>query len=143
MIDRSMDLPAALDRLSRHKNAVLITLRADGRAQSSDIVYAVDGDRIRISVTDDRAKTRNLRRDNRAVLHFTDPATWSYLSVDALADVSAVAAAPDDDTVDALVDLYRAVAGEHDDWDSYRDAMVADGRCIVTLTPRSVTGQLH
>jgi PPOX class probable F420-dependent enzyme len=138
-----MDIRTALDRLAGHKNAVLITLRRDGRAQSSDIVYVVEGDTIRISVTDDRAKTRNLRRDNRAVLHFTDPASWSYLSIDALAEVSPVAASPDDATVDALVDLYRGIAGDHDDWDAYRAAMVADGRCIVTLHPQSVTGQLN
>ncbi|MEZ5247255.1 MAG: PPOX class F420-dependent oxidoreductase [Acidimicrobiales bacterium] len=138
-----MDISAALDRLAGHKNAVLITLRRDGRAQSSDIVYVVDGEAIKISATDDRAKTRNLRRDNRAVLHFTDPASWSYLSIDAIAEVSPVAAASDDATVDALVGLYRAIAGEHDDWDAYRAAMVDDGRCIVTLHPQSVTGQLN
>ena len=138
-----MDIAAALDRLTNHKNAVLITLRRDGRAQSSDIVYAVDGTTIKISVTDDRAKTRNLRRDDRAVFHFTDPENWSYLSIDATAEVSPVAAAPDDATVDALVSLYRSIVGEHENWDEYRASMVADGRCVVTLTPQSVTGQLH
>lgn len=138
-----MDLDVALDRLSHHKNAVLITLRRDGRAQSSDIVYAVDGNTIKISVTDDRAKTRNLRRDERAVLHFSDPGSWSYLSIDATAEVSPVAQSPDDATSDALVALYRVIAGEHDDWDDYRASMVADGRCVITLTPQSVTGQLH
>ena len=138
-----MDVSAALDRLAGHRNAVLITLRRDGRAQSSDIVYVVDGDTIKISVTDDRAKTRNLRRDDRAVFHFTDPASWSYVSVDATAEVSPVTTSPHDATADALVDIYRAIAGEHDDWDAYRAAMVDEGRCVVTLTPRSVTGQLN
>lgn len=139
-----MDLPTALERLRRHRHAVLITLRRDGRAQSSDIVYVVgDDDTIRISVTDDRAKTRNLRRDERAVFHFTDPAGWSYLSVEATAAVSPVAVAPDDATVDALVEVYRGVAGEHDDWDAFRAAMVDEGRCVVTLSPRRVTGQLN
>ena len=138
-----MDVSTALDRLTGHKNAVLITLRRDGRAQSSDIVYMIDENTIKISVTDDRAKTRNLRRDNRAVFHFTDPASWSYVSIDAIAEVSPVAETPDEATVDALVDIYRAIAGEHDDWDAYRAAMVDEGRCLVTLTPQSVTGQLN
>lgn len=138
-----MDITAALERLADHKNAVLITLRRDGRAQSSDIVYAVDGDKIKISVTRDRAKTRNLLRDSRAVLHFTDPASWSYASVDAVAEVSPAALAPDDAVADALVALYRSVAGEHDDWAEYRAAMVDEGRCVITLTPQSVTGQLR
>lgn len=138
-----MDLSAALERLATHKNAVLITLRKDGRAQSSDIVYAIDGDTIKISVTHDRAKTRNLLRDERAVFHFSDPASWSYLSIDAVAAVSPAATTPDDATADALVAVYRAIAGEHDNWDEYRAAMVEEGRCVITLTPRSVHGQLH
>lgn len=138
-----MDIAAALDRLARHKHAVLITLRRDGRAQSSDIVYAVDGPTIKISVTADRAKTRNLQRDDRVVFHFTDPGSWSYVSVDATAEVSPVAQSPDDATTDALVELYRAIQGDHDDWDEYRAAMIDEGRCVVTLTPQSVTGQLH
>lgn len=138
-----MDIAAALDRLADHKHGVLITLRRDGRAQSSDVVYGIDGHTIKISVTDGRAKTRNLRRDDRAVFHVTDPASWSYVSIDATAEVSPVARTPDDATVDALVDLYRRISGEHDDWDDYRATMVADGRCVITLTPQSATGQLN
>ncbi|MEQ8839845.1 MAG: PPOX class F420-dependent oxidoreductase [Acidimicrobiales bacterium] len=138
-----MEISTALARLADHKNATLITLRRDGRAQSSDIVYAVDADVIRISVTHDRAKTRNLLRDPRAVLHFSDPSTWSYLSIDATAAVSPVADDVDGPVADQLVALYRIVAGEHDDWAEFRAAMVEEGRCVITLTPRSVTGQLH
>ncbi len=138
-----MEIAEALARAANHTNATLITLRRDGRAQSSDIVYAVVGDQIKISVTHDRAKTRNLIRDNRAVFHFSDPSSWSYLSIDAIADVSPITVAADDATADALVEVYRAVAGEHDNWDEFRAAMIAEGRCVVTLTPQSVTGQLH
>ena len=47
--------------------------------------------------------------------------------------LSAPAAAPDDDTVEALVALYRNVAGEHPDWDEYRRAMVTDRRVLLAL----------
>ena len=53
-----------------------------------------------------------------------------------------MATAPDDPTVDALVDLYRSLSGEHDDWDDYRRAMVADGRLVLRLTPTSAYGML-
>ncbi len=138
-----MEIATALERLAAHKTATLITLRRDGRAQSSDIVYAVDGDTISISVTHDRAKTRNLIRDPRVVFHFSDPASWSYLSIDATATVSPVATSPDHPTVDELIALYRIVAGEHDDWDEFRAAMVDEGRCVITLALNSATGQLH
>ena len=56
--------------------------------------------------------------------------------------LSPVASAPDDATVDALVDYYRRGSGEHDNWDEYRAAMVADGRLVATFTATSATGML-
>lgn len=138
-----MDIEQALGWIDGRRTGVLITLRSDGRAQSSDIAYAVMGDHIAISVTHDRAKTRNIARDPRVVLHVTDPPSWSYVSIDAAAELSAVATDPDDAAADELVEVYRAVAGEHDDWAAYRRAMVDDGRCVIRLTPRSVTGQIN
>ena len=38
-----------------------------------------------------------------------------------------------DATVEALIDVYRTIAGEHPDWDEYRAAMVADQRVVLTL----------
>lgn len=138
-----MDLERATTWAGQRSDGVLITLRRDGRAQSSDISYWLHDGQFWISLTTDRAKTANIRRDPRVVLHITDRSTWSYLSFDATADVGAVAAAPDDATADDLVDYYRAVAGEHDDWDDYRAAMVRDRRLIVRVTPHSVVGQIN
>jgi hypothetical protein len=53
-----------------------------------------------------------------------------------------VASAPDDATADALVEYYRQVSGEHPDWDEYRQAMVADQRLILELTPTHAYGML-
>jgi PPOX class probable F420-dependent enzyme len=136
-----MDVGEALDWARRHSNGVLITIRADGRPQSSDIVYVVDGDRFVISVTDDRAKTRNMRRDARVVLHVTSPEEWSYAAFDGIAELSPVASDVDDATCDALCAYYRAARGEdHPDWDDYRRAMVADKRLVVTVRPTSAVG---
>jgi hypothetical protein len=35
--------------------------------------------------------------------------------------------------VEALIDVYRSISGEHSDWDDYRRAMVADDRLVLTL----------
>lgn len=43
--------------------------------------------------------------------------------------------------VEALVDYYRAAAGEHPDWDEYRAAMVSDQRVLMVLTVEKVYGQ--
>ena len=146
-----MELTKALVWASERKHAVLITIRGDGRPQSSDIVYGVNlagenqsNGSFVISLTDSRAKTRNLRRDPRAVLHITEPASWSYLSFDGTVALSPTVAQPDDDVADALADYYALVAGHpHPDWQEYRDSLVAEGRLLATFTPSSVVGQVH
>jgi uncharacterized protein len=138
-----MDLDTAIVWAAARKNGVLITIRADGRPQSSDIVYAVDDGRFVISLTETRAKTRNMRRDPRVVLHITDPASWSYLALDGTAELSAVTTSPGDRTSDDLVAYYERVAGRpHDDWDEYRRAMVAEQRLLASIAPTSAVGQI-
>jgi hypothetical protein len=41
-----------------------------------------------------------------------------------------------------LITYYRALSGEHEDWDSYRAAMVAERRAVVRLTPDRAYGML-
>lgn len=139
-----MEINEALEWITGRRTGVLITIRRDGRPQSSDIAYAVIDGVVKISVTDDRAKTRNMMRDNRVVLHVTAPDEWSYVSLDGTVELSDVAAAPDDAAADELVEYFRAVTGEeHSDWDDYRRSMVTDGRRIVRFTPTTATGQIN
>ncbi|MGY9081444.1 MAG: PPOX class F420-dependent oxidoreductase [Acidimicrobiales bacterium] len=126
------------------KHAVLITLRQDGRAQSSDVSYTVVDDAIVVSLTATRAKTANMRRDSRVVVHITDPDTWSYVSFDAVAELGPVTTDPNDEAANALVDYYGRVAGEaHPDWDEYRAAMISERRQLAYLRPSSAVGQIH
>ena len=139
-----MDMDTALAWAADRTDAVIITIRSDGRPQSSDISYHLVDGVFTISVTTDRAKTANMRRDPRIVLHLTDRPSWSYLSFDGTVELSPPATAPDDATADALVEYYEAVAGEpHPDWDEYRRAMVDEGRLLVRFTPTSVVGQIN
>jgi PPOX class probable F420-dependent enzyme len=125
---------------------VLCTLKADGRPQLSNINYQYypgQDDRfgvIKVSITADRAKYRNLLRDGRASLHVTTPDFWSYAVAEADAELSAVAADPGDETVRELIELFRDVQGEHPDWDDYRRAMVADRRVVLRLPVHRVYG---
>jgi PPOX class probable F420-dependent enzyme len=130
--------PAAgplLDLLKEHRTGVLVTLKKDGRPQLSNVSYAYDGTTrtISVSVTDDRAKTRNLRRDPRASFYVSTPDLGAYLVVEGDAELSPVAADPHDATVEELIQVYRAIQGEHPDWDEYRAAMVADRRLVIRL----------
>lgn len=129
-----MDTSTLRELVGSERQGVLVTLKRDGRPQLSNIMYVVgDDDVIRISVTDSRAKTANLRRDPRASLHVTTDDFWKYAVVEGTASLTPVAAQPDDDTVEQLVEYYRQLAGEHDNWDEYRAAMVDDGRLLVKL----------
>src|SRR6056297_1748346 len=138
-----MELSAALDVSRDKRNGMLLTLKSDGRPQSSNIAFVVgDDDVIRISVTDDRAKTANLRRDPRASLHVNRDDFWAYAVIEADVTMLPVATSPDDTTVDALAEYYRTLAGEHDDWAEYRQAMVDDGRLLLELRPTHAYGML-
>ncbi len=135
-----MDLTRALQLASERKLGTLVTLKRDGRPQLSNIMYAIADGIVRISVTDGRAKTANLRRDPRGSLYVTQPDGWAYLVLEGDAEPTPVATAPDDAVVDELVELYRSLQGEHSDWDEYRRAMVADHRLVVRLRPNHAYG---
>jgi PPOX class probable F420-dependent enzyme len=139
-----MQISEAIEFVAERKNGMLLAIKSDGRPQSSNIAYVVnDAGQILISVTEGRAKTKNLRRDPRASLHVNRDDFWAYVVVEADVELTPVAASPDDDTVDQLVEYFRAVAGEHDNWDEYRQAMVDDQRLILTLTPTHAYGMLQ
>jgi PPOX class probable F420-dependent enzyme len=115
----------------RHK-MVLITHRADGSLQSSPVTGGVDTEgRLVIASYPQRAKTTNIRRAGRAsVTVLSDDFNGPYVQIDGEAEVVDLP-----DAVDALVDYYRAIAGEHPDWDEYRQAMVDQGKCLIRLVP--------
>ncbi|MET8952214.1 PPOX class F420-dependent oxidoreductase [Streptomyces sp. NPDC004393] len=126
---------ALLALLSEGHGGVLVTLKRDGRPQLSNVSHAYDPEEhiIRVSLTDDRAKTRNLRRDPRASYHVTSPDRWAYTVAEGTAELSPVAQDPYDPTVEELVRLYRDIAGEHPDWEDYRATMVRDRRLVLRL----------
>ena len=98
---------------------------------------------LRFSVTDGRAKTINLRRDPRASFHVTTAGGWSYAVAEGTAELSPVASDPADATVEELIEIFRAIRGEHPDWQEYRNAMVADRRLVIRLPAQRVYGWLR
>lgn len=138
-----MELDDAVAAARANHQSVLTTLRRDGLPQLSNVLHWVGDDGlIRVSTTTDRAKYHNLRRRPWAALKVDGESFWSYAVIEAEASFSSVAAAPDDAAVDELVAYFRAVSGEHADWDDYRRAMVAEHRVVVRLTPTRAYGAL-
>ncbi len=126
-----MDLDEARAYVREHSHAVLSTVRRDGSPQMSPVAATVDGQgRVVVSSRATAYKTKNLRRDPRAWLCvFPDGFYGPWVQVEGTV---AVLSLPD--ALEPLVDYYRAVAGEHDDWDAYRRAMVEEQRCLLQVT---------
>ncbi len=127
------DLDHYLSLLEERRRGALVTLKADGRPQLSnvDVEYLAQSRTIRFSTTADRAKVHNLRRDPRISLHVTTPDGGAYAVYEGVAELSAVSAERDDEVVEELIELFRGVQGEHPDWDDYRRAMVEDRRLVI------------
>ena len=123
-------------------HGVLVTLRSNGRPQLSNVSHTYDPETrlVRVSVTDTRAKVRNLRRDPRASFHVTSRDFWHWAVGDGIAELTPVATDPQDATVEELIEVYRAIAGEHPDWDDFRRAMVADRRLVLRLRVERIYG---
>ena len=138
-----MELSHAVDFARTNPHSVLVTLRRDTRPQLSNVMHNVGDDGvIRISITADRAKYKNLLREPWAALHVTQADFYAYAVLEGLVELTPVATRTDDATVDELVAYYRAAMGEHDDWNAYRQAMVADRRVIARFQPARAYGML-
>jgi PPOX class probable F420-dependent enzyme len=138
-----MELATAHAFAAERRNGVLVTLKRDGRPQLSNIVYQFADGTFRISITSDRAKYVNLRRDPRASIYVGRDDFGAYVVFEGDAEVSAPARDPHDASADALVALYRSIAGEHPDWEDYRRAMVADNRAVVTVKVTNAYGMAN
>ena len=134
---------ALLDLLAGGHRGVLATIRRDGRAQLSNVVHCFDPQTkvIQISTTAERAKTRNLQRDPRATYYVPGANFWTFVVADAIAELSPVAQTNDDAVVDELVEVYRAISGDHPDWDEYRASMVNEQRLVIRLHVGRVYGK--
>lgn len=134
---------ALLDLLAGGHRGVLATIRRDGRAQLSNVVHCFDPQTnvSQISTTADRTKTRNLQRDPRATYYVPGSDFWKFVVADATAELSPVAQTNDDVVVDELVEVYRAISGDHPDWGEYRASMVNDQRLVIRLHLGRVSGK--
>ncbi|MET8649979.1 PPOX class F420-dependent oxidoreductase [Nocardia aurea] len=136
-----MELSTALDFAGATNRSVLTTIRRNGRPQLSNVLHIIGDDGIiRISITADRAKYHNLRRDPWAAIHVTREDFFAYAVVEGTVELTPVAESPDDPAVDELVAYYRQASGEHPDWPDYRRAMVEDRRVLARLTPTNAYG---
>ena len=129
----AVDLDGLLDFVRPRHRALLITRRADGSPQASPLTCGVDDSgRLVMSTYPERAKTANARRDaSVSVVILSDEWNGPWVQIDGDAEVLDLP-----ESVEPLVEYYRNLAGEHPDWDEYREAMVKQGKSIIRVTPR-------
>ena len=134
-----IDLERVRQFLRVRHDGILATIKRDGRPQLSNILYLLDDDgRIKISVTQARAKTHNLRRDPRASLHVQGRDRYEYLVAEGTAEL-----VEGEGLSEALRHYYRKVRGEHPDWSEYDAAMLAEQRLLLSISVERAYGQLR
>ena len=129
----TVDLEGLLEFVRPRHRALLITRRADGSPQASPLTCGVDDSgRLVMSTYPERAKTANARRDPAvSVVVLSDEWNGPWVQIDGDAEVLDLP-----DSVEPLVEYYRNIAGEHPDWDEYREAMRTQGKSLIRVTPR-------
>ena len=130
-----VDRGALLDFARPRHHLILVTTRRDGTPQASPVTGGVDADgRFVISSYPERAKARNARRHpDVSVLVLSDDFGGAWVQADGTCEVLDVTESPE--ALDAFVDYYRCIAGEHPDWDEYRQAMLDQRKCLLRVTP--------
>ena len=126
-----MDLDEAREVVREQHRAVLATIRGDGTPQMSPVLVGVDAEgRVLVSTREAALKVRNLRRDPRLWLCvLPDGFFGRWVQLEGRAEIVSLP-----DAMDGLVDYYRRVSGEHDDWDDYREAMRRERRVLLRVT---------
>ncbi len=125
-----MQIEDALSFAATHHRAILGTFRSDGMPSLTPILVATDdGGRLTISTRETAYKTRHVRANPQVVgCVVTDQFFGDWVQFEGQAEVWSLPGA-----MDGLIDYYRRVAGEHHDWDEYRQSMERERRCLLRI----------
>lgn len=129
--ERTVDLAVLVEFARGKHQLILATTRRDGRPQLSPVTGVLtETGHILISTYPGRAKAKNLRRDGRASVLLMGGFDGPWVQVDGDGEVVDMP-----DAGDGLVEYFRAISGEHSDWDEYRQAMTDQGKSLIRITP--------
>ncbi len=125
-----MDLDRAREFVRRHHHAILATRTGDGGIQQSPVLVGVDDrGRFTVSSRETAFKTKNLRREPWAQLCILpDTFFGDWIFVEGQAEVLSLP-----DALEPLVEYYRQLSGEHDDWGGYRESMWSEQRVLLRM----------
>jgi PPOX class probable F420-dependent enzyme len=128
----TVDRAGLVEFLRERHHVILLTHRSDGGVQGSPVAAGVDSEgRIVVSTYPERAKARNVARQGKAsVITLSEDFNGPWVQVDGDAELLTLPEA-----VEPLVEYFRSIAGEHPDWDEYREAMATQGKALIRITP--------
>ncbi len=120
---------------------VITTFRRNGAAQMSIITCGPLRDGVAFTVTFDRAKLLNLKRNPRCSLLVSQEDWWGFVVLEGHAEILSTDNTEADVLRLALRDTYRTASGqEHPNWAEYDQAMIDDKRSVVTVVPEHIYG---
>jgi PPOX class probable F420-dependent enzyme len=129
---QTVDLDDLLEFVRPRHQWVLGTVKRSGWPQLSPVTGGVTDDgSLTVASYPERDKCRNIRRNsNVTICVLSDHFGGAWVQVDGRAHVIDMP-----DAVGPLVDYYRAVSGEHPDWDEYREAMHRQNKSLISIEP--------
>ena len=111
--------------LENNHDAVMTTTKKDGTPHVARIGVALVDGKLWSSGTQDRVRTKHLRRDNRSTLMVFGANRYEWMGLE-----TTVTILDGPDAPQLNLKLYRTLAGEPDDVDEYLAAMVSEKRLI-------------
>ena len=127
--------------LGSNHNAMVVTFRRDGSAQTSIATCGPYQGAVAFTTTADRAKLANLRRNPRSTILVSRPDWSSYITVEGTADIRWSDRTDAEELRLTLREVYRACAGrDHPDWEDYDRAMLQDRRAAIIVRPQRIYG---
>jgi PPOX class probable F420-dependent enzyme len=131
---KTMDLDQAREVLRSQHRAVFCAMKSDGTPAMSPVLVALadNGDAL-VSTRATAYKTKQVQRDpNVWLCVLPDSFFGRWIQITGTATV-----VPLPEAMDLLVEYYRTISGEHDNWDEYRAAMQREQRVVLRI---SLTG---
>jgi PPOX class probable F420-dependent enzyme len=137
-----MDITGKAEKfLSENRKAVLTTFKRNGMPQMSIVVSAPFRGGAGASITESRAKYKNLKRDPRCSLLVSKDDWWGYVVLEGSAELIDSSNSSDEERLTALRELYRVITGgDHPDWEEYDRSMLKDERAVLIVRPDRIYG---